>query len=143
MTSCYAWPVTVGAGADLRLHVSTEHQRFGVRMFRYGATVTEVASPGGDLPGLRVPLGRPDEAWGWPAYPIELGDDLADGVYLAVPVPLQPDGRPAPVPAGPEVAHRKDACLFILRRRAPAGRSYSSVGICGATVSGSNTTTSA
>ena len=28
MTACYAWPVTVGAGADLRLHVSTEHERF-------------------------------------------------------------------------------------------------------------------
>ena len=44
MTSCYAWPVTVGAGAALRLHVSTSRERFGVRLFRYGATVTEVAS---------------------------------------------------------------------------------------------------
>ena len=33
MTACYAWPVTVRAGADLRLHVSTEHARFGVRLF--------------------------------------------------------------------------------------------------------------
>ena len=51
MTACYAWPVTVGAGADLRLHVSTEHERFGVRLFRYGATVTEVPSQAGALPG--------------------------------------------------------------------------------------------
>jgi hypothetical protein len=117
VTACYAWPVTVFAGASLRLHVSTEHTRFGVRIFRYGATVTEVAGPGGALAGVSRPLGRPDEAWGWPAYPIELGDDLADGVYLAVPVPLRPDGRPEPVPAGPEIANRKDACLFVLRRR--------------------------
>jgi hypothetical protein len=123
VTSCYAWPVTVGAGAGLRLHVSTEHERFGVRLFRYGATVTEVASNSGALAGVSLPLGRPDEAWGWPAYPIELGDDLADGVYLAAAVPLGADGRPEPVPAGPEVANRKDACLFILRRRAAPGAS--------------------
>jgi hypothetical protein len=121
VTHCYAWPVTVRAGADLRLHVSTEHERFGVRLFRYGATVTEVASTAGALSGLSLPLGRPDEAWGWPAYPIELGGDLADGVYLAVPVPLGPGDRPEPVPAGPEVANRRDACLFILRRRGAAG----------------------
>jgi hypothetical protein len=120
VTASYAWPVTVLAGADLRLHVSTEHARFGVRLFRYGATVTEVASQAGTLPGASLPIGRPDEAWGWPAYPIELGADLADGVYLAVPLPLGPDGMPEPVQAGPEVATRKDACLFVLRRRAAA-----------------------
>ncbi len=42
MTRCYAWPLTVLAGEDLKLHVSTAHRRFGVRLFRYGAAVTEV-----------------------------------------------------------------------------------------------------
>ncbi|MGH3227219.1 MAG: N,N-dimethylformamidase beta subunit family domain-containing protein, partial [Streptosporangiaceae bacterium] len=121
MTACYAWPVTVRAGAALRLHVSTEHARFGVRLFRYGATVTEVPSSAGVLAGFSLPLGRPDEAWGWPVYPIELSADLADGVYLAVPVPLGPDDRPEPVRSEPELANRKDACLFVLRRRAAFG----------------------
>lgn len=120
MTACYAWPVTVRAGAGLRLHVSTEHARFGVRLFRYGATVTEVPGPIAVLAGYSLPPGRPDEAWGWPVYPIELGTDLEDGVYLAVPVPLGPDG-PKPVRAEPELANRKDACLFVLRRRAAPG----------------------
>jgi N,N-dimethylformamidase beta subunit-like protein len=119
LTACYAWPVTVRAGGALRLHVSTEHARFGVRLFRYGATVTEVPGPAGVLAGCSLPLGRPDEAWGWPVYPIELSADLADGVYLAVPVPLGHDGGPEPVRPEPELAHRQDACLFVLRRAAP------------------------
>ena len=117
MTACYAWPVTVLAGADLRLHVSTEHARFGVRLFRYGAMVTEAASQAGTLAGVSLPPGRPDEAWGWPAYPVTLGADLTDGVYLAIPVPLGPDGTPEPVHPEPAIVNRKDACLFILRRR--------------------------
>jgi N,N-dimethylformamidase beta subunit-like, C-terminal len=121
VTACYAWPVTVLADSDLRLHVSTEHARFGVRLFRYGAEVIEVDCQAGVLAGVDVPLGRPDEAWGWPVYPITLGADLPDGVYVAIPVPLQPDGTPEPVPAGPAIANRKDASLFVLRRHALAG----------------------
>lgn len=122
MTRCYAWPLTVRAGDDLRLHVSTEHLSFGVRLFRFGATVAEV--PGQDLvyDGHQLPLGRPDEAWGWPRYSISLGDGLTDGIYLAVPAPAGPDGVIDPVPAGPDLATRSDACLFILRREADSGR---------------------
>ena len=70
-----------------------------------------------------MPLGRPDEAWGWPVYPIEMGTDLADGVYLAVPLPVGPDRLPEPVRASAELATRQDSCLFILRRRAAPGSS--------------------
>jgi hypothetical protein len=38
MTRCYAWPLTVRAGENLRLHVSTGHPRFGVRLLRVTAT---------------------------------------------------------------------------------------------------------
>jgi hypothetical protein len=116
MTRCYAWPLTVRAGEDLRLHVSTEHSRFGIRLFRVGATVEEVPAPEQVHDGLDLPIGRPDEAWGWPAYSVPLAETLPDGIYLTVPVPLAADGRAEPVPAGPEVATRRDACLFVLRR---------------------------
>ena len=120
MTRCYAWPLTVRAGDALRLRVSTEHRRFGVRRFRYGAAVAEVAGPAAVYDGAELPLGRPDEAWGWPLHEISLDPGLADGIYLAVPAPAREDGTIDQVEAGPELATRSDACLFILRRR-PAG----------------------
>ncbi len=116
MTRSYAWPLSIGAGEDLMLHVSTEHSRFKVRLFRFGATVEEVPVPDTSYDGYDLPIGRPDEAWGWPRYPIALEDGLRDGIYLAVPVP---DGAPAPA-AGPELAVRSDASLFILRRQTGA-----------------------
>jgi hypothetical protein len=112
MTRSYAWPLTVKAGQNLNLHVSTEHPSFEVRLFRYGATVTEVEGPTGTYDGYDLPLGRPDEAWGWPRYQLELGEDLADGIYLAVPV----EAGSAKLEASPELATRRDSALFILRR---------------------------
>jgi hypothetical protein len=122
MTRCYAWPLTVRAGDDLMLHVSTGHRRFGIRLFRFGASVDEV--PGQDLvyDGCQLPLGRPDEAWGWPRYSVTLAGSLADGIYLAVPAPAGEDDVIEPVPAGPELATRSDACLFILRRQPDSGQ---------------------
>jgi hypothetical protein len=116
VTRCYAWPLTLRAGDDLKLHVSTEHPKFGVRLFRYGATVQEV--PGHDeiYDGHELPIGRPDEAWGWPRYSVALAEDLADGIYLAVPAPAGDDGVVESVVPGPELASRHDACLFIVRR---------------------------
>jgi hypothetical protein len=115
-TRCYAWPLTVQDGDDLHLHVSTGYPRFGVRLLRCGAGVTAADGPPGSYAGQPVPLGRPDEAWGWPSYRIPLPASLADGIYLAVPVPLGAAGEPAPVPADPAAAARPDACLFVLRR---------------------------
>jgi hypothetical protein len=115
VTRCYAWPLTVHA--DLKLHVSTQQPRFGVRLFRYGAAVEEVAGPAAIYDGYDLPLGRPDEAWGWPQYTIELDAGLTDGIYLAVPSPANAAGGTEPVDAGPELATRPDACLFILARQ--------------------------
>jgi hypothetical protein len=116
MTRTYAWPLTVKAGQELQLHVSTGHRRFGVRLFRYGATVSEVKGPAEVFDGFELPLGRPDEAWGWPRYTIGLDPELPDGVYLAVPVPVADDGQLEPVEASADVAVRRDASLVILRR---------------------------
>ncbi|HYK31688.1 MAG TPA: N,N-dimethylformamidase beta subunit family domain-containing protein [Streptosporangiaceae bacterium] len=114
MTHCYAWPLTV-RGDEVNLHVSTEHSRFGVRLFRFGATVEEVAGPDAVYDGYDLPIGRPDEAWGWPRYTITLDAGLRDGIYLAVPA-----SEGGAVQAGPELATRSDACLFILRRQPSA-----------------------
>lgn len=122
MTRCYAWPLTVRSGEELRLHVSSEHARFGVRLYRYGAAVEEIPGQDAVYDGYDLPIGRPDEAWGWPLYPIALAKDLADGIYLAVPVPAGADGALEPVAAGPDVATRRDACLFIVRRQPLSGR---------------------
>jgi hypothetical protein len=124
VTRCYAWPLTVRSGDDLRLHVSTEHSRFGVRLFRYGAAVEDVTwglTPAQVYDGADLPLGRPDEAWGWPLQVISLDPGLPDGIYLAVPAPAGEDGTVGPVEAGPSLATRSDACLFILRREPAAG----------------------
>ena len=56
MTRCYAWPLSVTAGAELQLHVSTEHGRFGVRLFRSGATVEEVDAKDARRAGCRLIL---------------------------------------------------------------------------------------
>jgi hypothetical protein len=50
-----------------------------MQLFRYGATVTEVPGPAGTFGGYDLPLGRPDEAWGWPYYSIPLDPGLTDG----------------------------------------------------------------
>ena len=106
MTRSYTWPLTIGAGQELNLHVSTEHRRFGVRLFRAGAAIEEVPGPDLRFDGQDLPLGRPDEAWGWPRYAIPLGDGLADGIYLAVPVPVGADDALEEIPAGPATARR-------------------------------------
>ncbi|HEY3903789.1 MAG TPA: N,N-dimethylformamidase beta subunit family domain-containing protein, partial [Streptosporangiaceae bacterium] len=111
MTKSYAWPLTVRD--ELKLHVSTELPQFQVRLFRFGATVEEVSGPAGSFDGFNLPLGRPDEAWGWPQYSIELDAGLTDGIYIAVPV--GPDDPP--IEAGLALTTRPDASLFILKRQ--------------------------
>jgi hypothetical protein len=119
VTRCYAWPLTVLADQPLRLHVSTPHRRFGVRLFRCGATVRELPADPGVHDGVQASAGRPDEAWGWPEYQIELGAGLADGVYVAVVVPVGDDDAADQVSAGSQVLTRSDAGLFVVRRQPP------------------------
>ena len=116
MTRCYAWPLTVGADADLQLHVSTASRHFAVRLFRVGAMIEEVAVTAGRYSGRDLPLGRPDDAWGWPRYSIGLDAALPDGVYVAVPVEAGADGTLGAVAADQGLLTRSDACLFVLRR---------------------------
>jgi hypothetical protein len=111
VTKSYAWPLAVRD--ELKLHVSTELPQFEVRLFRFGATVEEVPGPAGAFDGFDLPLGRPDEAWGWPQYTIELDAGLTEGIYIAVPV--GPGSPSIGIDSG--LATRPDASLFILRRR--------------------------
>jgi hypothetical protein len=103
--------------------VSSEADNFVVQIFRCGAQIERVDTAPGVHDGLAVPFGRPDEAWGWPLYPVFLNSDLADGVYVAVPTSAGPDGSYDPIEPGPEILTRSDACLFVLRRQNLAGRS--------------------
>lgn len=120
-TRCYAWPLTVDAGSAVRVHVSTTHARFGIQLFRCGAAIQPVAASDHFYPGVDVPLGPPDSAWGWPEYTVPLGDDLADGVYVAIPVPAE-EGRPPDVePVDVSILTRRDACLFVLARTRSGG----------------------
>jgi hypothetical protein len=121
-TRCYAWPLTVTGEAELQLHVSTPFPAFGVRIFRVGAAIEEVAVTTGRYSGRDLPFGRPDDAWGWPRYSIGLDSALADGIYVAVPVPAAPDGSVAAVAADKDLLTRSEACLFVLRRRPAPGR---------------------
>jgi hypothetical protein len=116
---CYAWPLTVARGSDLRLHVSTTHDRFAVQLFRCGASIEAVATPERVYTGVDVPFGRPDEAWGWPEYEVALPDDLVDGIYVAVPVPVAGSGPEGSVPADTSLLTRRDACLFVRARARP------------------------
>ncbi|MGO8876887.1 MAG: N,N-dimethylformamidase beta subunit family domain-containing protein [Acidimicrobiales bacterium] len=109
--------MTVTSGTELQLHVSTEHARFGVRLFRCGATVEEVESEPSLHAGHLMPLGRPDEAWGWPPVTVQLSPALRDGVYVAVPLPER-NGAVDPIEPGTDILTRTDACLFVLRRAA-------------------------
>jgi hypothetical protein len=122
MTRSYAWPLSVTGDADLQLHVSTELRRFGVRLFRSGATVEEVEAGRSIHAGQLLPLGRPDEAWGWPRYSIPVAAGLPDGIYVAVPVPAGDSDGLEPVAASPELLTRADACLFVVRRAAGEDR---------------------
>jgi hypothetical protein len=98
MTRCYAWPLTIRAGADLQLYVSTPFPEFGVRLFRIDAAVEEIAIPAGRYQGQDLPFGRPDDAWAWPRYSV---------------------GSTGTIAAGNGLLTRPDACLFVLRRRVP------------------------
>ncbi len=121
MSRCYAWPLTVDSGASLCLHVSTKHEEFTVQLFRCGATIQQVPGVDRAYKGLDMPLGPPDAGWGWPEYAVPLGDHLEDGIYVAVPVPVE-DGTPTAVsPVDASILTRRDACLFVLAR-APRGR---------------------
>jgi hypothetical protein len=138
VTRCYAWPLAVLPGENLKLHVSTSYRRFGVRLFRYGARPSEVAGDGRTFEGAELSFGRPDEAWGWPEFQIEIGQKAPDGVYLAVPVEVADDGTWDPAGGGPELLTRPDACLFLVRRQPSAGRDRILVKLPAATYSAYN-----
>jgi hypothetical protein len=120
VTRCYAWPLSVVDEAPLQLHVSTEHDRFAIRLFRCAATIEPADGPLVVFDGHDVPLGRPDEGWGWPRYTVQLAPALEDGIYVAVPVQAPADGDTEVIEATPSVLTRRDACLFVLRRNRPA-----------------------
>lgn len=119
MISGYPRTVSVRPGETLTLHVSTDHPRFRVEVFRQGATLERMGDGDtGPFPGVAVPDGPPDEDWGWPSYELPIPAAWRSGAYVAMLVGIDEDG----VEHGPDrtTADGSDAkALFVVRSVRP------------------------
>ena len=109
MTRCYAWPLTVSCWRPAlqlsRLDGGTE--AFGVRLFRSGAQRGggRQADPR-PTPASILPLGRPDEAWGWPRVSPSRSARRSPTAFMSPSLcPVGTDGRPSSRRGGPDGAH--------------------------------------
>ncbi len=92
----------------LTLHVSTTAPAFRVEWRRQGTRSEPVAGGAADArPGRVLPEGPPDRDWGWPAHDFAVPDEWRSGVYVALLVELDADGRKSAATPG-EV-------LFVVR----------------------------
>ncbi|MFC0253510.1 N,N-dimethylformamidase beta subunit family domain-containing protein [Massilia consociata] len=78
----YPGSPSVQAGAPLTLHVSGDHPRFRIAIYRWEDGLVPVWRSSW-LHAEHVPDGRPDEDWQWPPYQVETGAHWPSGVYLA------------------------------------------------------------
>jgi hypothetical protein len=124
MIRCYCDPPSVLAGATLTVCVSTDADRFALRVFRQTATFERVADvPEYEAEGVRVGEGGVDDDWGWPAYALELPESLPSGVYFVVAGERAPDGKTL-WPDCESAAGEWGKALFVIL---PPDRSRSSV----------------
>ena len=123
MTRCYAWPLTVTAGEDLqtarvdRAPGASASASSGAARGRGGAGAAETVTAAASC--RSAGRTRPGAGHGTRST---LDAGLTDGIYLAVPVAGPRRRRTRAGRGRPEVATRRDACLFILRRELPSGR---------------------
>src|SRR5262249_37584855 len=106
-------------GETLTLHVATDRPHFRVEVYRQGAALVPMGRVGPNrCPGVDLPSGPPDRDWGWPGYRFEIPSTWPSGVYIAMLVEIDADGR----------EHRPDTAtadgtsakaLFIVRSPAP------------------------
>ncbi len=81
----YARNVSVHAGEDLELCVSTDAPYFRVQFFRQGETLQRIAAMDTDrLRGWNMPMGPASDDWRWPAYKIRVPSDARSGPYVAI-----------------------------------------------------------
>jgi hypothetical protein len=109
----------VRPGETLTLHVSTDYPHFRVEVYRQGARLEPMGRVGPErLAGHAVLPGPPDRDWGWPAYALPIPAGWPSGVYIAMLVGIDAEGRAHPpdltTPDGTEAK-----ALFVVRNPAP------------------------
>ncbi len=97
-------------GAVLRLHVSTDAERFRVRLYRQGATLRPMPLTSPWLDGVDVPARDCGERWNWPAYTLQLPAGLPNGAYVAQCIASERE------PLLQTCDARAATALFVLRR---------------------------
>jgi hypothetical protein len=110
---------SVRPGETLTLHVSTDSPHFRVEVFRQGARLELMGRLGPEhLPGHAVPPGPPDRDWGWPAYALPIPPGWRSGVYIAMLVQIDAEGR-AQAPDVTTADGTEAKALFVVRSPAP------------------------
>jgi|SRR5579875_21541 hypothetical protein len=111
----YAYQLSVRAGDDLELCVSTDAPFFRVEFFRQGATLER--APVLDTPrlaGVFLPNGPATEDWGWPRYRIPVPAGIRTGAYIAQLVEIDADGAER-VPDGDLLTRLEGNALVVIR----------------------------
>ena len=122
------------AGGRLTLRVATDAPRFRVELHRCGAAL-ELVHTTGWLPCRDAPAHLPWHDWGrpntglhgealapWPAYPLDVDRAWRSGVYVAVLVEGEADGRDRTDPDRSTPDGREARALFVVRPSAPRAR---------------------
>lgn len=120
----YAYQLSVRAGAEIELCVSTDSPYFRVEFYRYGVELEHIAAL--DTPrlaGLYLPGGPANEDWGWPRYRVCLPAEARSGVYIAKLIEIDADGAEHP-PEG-DLLTRLDGNAMIVVRPPAASRTAS------------------
>lgn len=118
----YSYELSVRAGDDLQLCVSTDSPYFRVEFYRYGAELEHVAAlDTPQLAGVYLPGGPGNEDWGWPRYRVPVPADARSGVYIAKLIEIAADGTER-APGG-DLLTRLDGNAMIVVRPAAGTRS--------------------
>lgn len=105
------------AGETTTLHVSTTSPRFRVEFYRQGAHLERVGT-GGPFSGMHQPDGPPDLDWGWPGYDVPIPASWPSGVYVAMLIEIDADGRQISPETSTSFGTEAKA-LFVVRHRGP------------------------
>lgn len=116
-------------GETLVLHVSTDAPRFRVDIYRQGGACLLRSDW---LPGQHCPPHLPYQDWGedgtglhgeylrgWPGYPFAIPADWASGVYIAMFMQGDADGKVIDVPDATTPDARDAKALFVVKSATP------------------------
>lgn len=119
MIQGYPRQPSVRPGETLTLHVSTDCPHFRVEVYRQGARLEPMGRLGPErLAGHAILPGPPDRDWGWPAYALPIPASWPSGVYIAMLIGIDAEGRAhAPDVTTPDGTEAK--ALFVVRSPAP------------------------